>query len=56
MKTVWEEKGNVADVDFKWEILLKENKDIKKVPMIKQNFSKLYMKGSRVDFKSLDNF
>jgi len=56
MKTVWEEKENVADVDSKWGILLKENKDIKRVQMTKQNFSKLYMKESKADFKLLHSF
>lgn len=51
MKTVWEDKGNAVDVDFKWGTLLKENKDIKKVPMTRPNFSKLYMKENRADFK-----
>ena len=51
IKTVLEEKENVADVDLKWGTLLKENKDMKKAPTTKQNFSKCYMKENRVDFK-----
>ena len=51
-----EAKDNVLDVDFKWEISYKENKDINKVRMIKQNCFKFCIKENKVDFKLLVNF
>lgn len=49
------DKDNVQDVDFKWEILFKENKDIKKAQVIKLNCLKYFIKENKVDSKLLVN-